>query len=213
MVVYVRNDPVNLIDPDGRFAQVPRVFSPLFNPTMITIIVGMEEYSDDGSDYDIESGQYQKPDPACKNKEAVAFVHEHQADAAAIAKQLNTKTEFVLGLSARETGYGQGRFATEGNNFFSLQTRVANEGDTPTTLLPFSTGWLQAQDDPLVFVAKYESYLDSAKSFASIHGDVVKGIEDAGQFLGALKNAGFNNNPDFTNTNVIDMVKRRMECP
>jgi hypothetical protein len=60
--------------------------------------------------------------------------------------------------------------------------------------------------------ATYASYLDSAKSFAAIYGDDVRGIQNAGEFLTALKNAGFNDNPDFTDTGVIDMVKRRMPC-
>jgi hypothetical protein len=213
LVVYVRNDPVNLVDPDGndwectRYSEgfcvavgwVPPYASPRPSPQAGTLA-------------EFDDRKMQSTDKACNNKEAVGFVQKHKADAAAIAKELNTKTEFILGLSARETGYGVGRFATEGNNFFSLETRVAHKGDTPTHLFPNSTGWIQAKDDPLVFVATYASYLDSAKSFAAIYGDDVRGIQNAGEFLAALKKAGFNDNPDFTDTGVIDMVKRRMLC-
>jgi len=41
----------------------------------------------------------------------------------------------------------------------------------------------------------------------------VRGIQDAEKFLEALKNAYFNSSADFTDTDVINMTKRKMECP
>jgi RHS repeat-associated protein len=147
----------------------------------------------------------------CNNQAAVNFVKSHEGDAAAVAKTLNVPTENVLGLSARESAYGAGRFAQEGNAFFNLEKTVA-VGQTPT-LAPFSTGYLSALSAPQTFVFTYPSYLASAKSFAAVYGKAAQGIRDPQAFLSALKKAGFNSGKDFTDPSTINMTKARMGCP
>src|SRR5271155_4104401 len=48
----------------------------------------------------------------------LTFIHTHIEPATEIAKALDLRPEQILGLSALESGYGCGRFAEEGNNFF-----------------------------------------------------------------------------------------------
>ncbi len=154
-----------------------------------------------------------KPNP-CNNQSAVNFVKAHQADASAVANKLNVPTENVLGLSAKESAWGTGRFAQEGNAFFNMEVKVPHIGDTPTSLAPFSNGSLQASGDPRVFVFTYANYLASAKSFAAAWGSAVQGIKDPRQFLTALRKAGFNTvDKGFTDPKTIDMTKARMNCP
>src|SRR6185437_3290432 len=108
----------------------------------------------------------------------------------------------VLGLSARESGYGTSTF-TSGNAFFNLETKVAKVGQTPNNMFPYSNGWMQAGKDPLVFVAKYPDYYASALGFFSRYGSSVRGIQDPTAFLTALKNAGFNKGSGFTDPKVL----------
>jgi len=151
----------------------------------------------------------------CNDRRAVSFVHAHQADAAAIAQTLGVPTENVLGLSARESGWGTGRFA-QYNAFFDMEKTVSKKvplGQKPSTLLPGSNGWEAALRSPRTFVATYANYLDSASSFATVYGGAVRGKTKPGDFLKALLNAGFNGDSAFTNPGAINMTKARMGCP
>jgi RHS repeat-associated protein len=157
----------------------------------------------------------QKPNKLCNNQDAVRFAKTHEADAAKVAKQLNVPTENVLGLSARESGWGTGGFAKSVNAFFNLETKVSpsQAGTPPSWLFPSSNGWAQAAGDNRVFVGGYANYLASAQSFASVWGKYVKGISDPKSFLTALKSHGFNGGNDFTDPATINAAKGRMNCP
>jgi flagellum-specific peptidoglycan hydrolase FlgJ len=88
-------------------------------------------------------------------------------------------TANILGLSALESGWGKGRFAKEGNNFFSLHY--------PASL---AIGSLPAKGDKNVLVAKFASYADSAESFRLDYGSIVQNISDPAGFARALQDAG-----------------------
>ena len=134
-----------------------------------------------------------------------------------MAQLLEGPTENILGLSGRETTYGTSRFAFEGNAFFSMERRVnvkaGQDPQPPTFLFPFSTGWMQAEDDKAVFMAKYPSFLASAQSFAAVYGNAARGIQNPVDFLTALQKAGFNSNPSFLSPATINNTRVRMQCP
>ena len=67
-------------------------------------------------------------DKACNNTGAVRFVQQYLKECELIAKQLDVPVENILGLAAKESFYGQGRIATEYNNYFSMHGPVM----TPT---------------------------------------------------------------------------------
>ncbi len=58
-------------------------------------------------------------DKACNNTEAVRFIQKYKNDCEIIANQLEVPVEFILAVAAKESRYGQGRIATEYNNFFN----------------------------------------------------------------------------------------------
>jgi hypothetical protein len=117
----------------------------------------------------------------------LTFIKIHLNDAIAIANLANILPEEVLGISGLESGWGDGRFAVEGNNFFSLHAPA-----------PYETGTITAKGDAKVQVAKFASYLDSGKAFAnSKKGHLIKGIKDPVHFATVLqKYCGFGWEPD-----------------
>lgn len=148
----------------------------------------------------------------CNVKEPMEFIRIHKADASDVASDLGVPTAFLLGLSGKESQWGAGRFAVQGNAFFNMEIRL-KLGLKPTTLPSYATGYLQAQDDQQVFVFTYPNYAASAKSFADKYGNAVRGIQDPGRFLTALRNVGFNTaDPDFTNPQTINNTTTRMKC-
>lgn len=117
----------------------------------------------------------------CNAVDAVAFVHKYRADCEPVAKQLAVPVENILGLAAQESQYGRGRIASEYNNYFSMHA--------PSPLQVRSES---AKNNPKVKVAVFNSFADSARSFAMRYGPSVKGISDPKQFGEALVKAGFN---------------------
>ena len=108
------------------------------------------------------------------------WINEHKEDATVVAKELEVTTAAILGLSAVESGWGKGRFAKEGNNFFGQH--APQPGALPETI--------QASGDAKIKMATYSSYLASAKSFATAYGHLVKGVKDSATFVARLQNAG-----------------------
>src|SRR6266567_327857 len=53
------------------------------------------------------------------NAQKLDWIAAHKADAAKVAAELEVSVADILGLSALESGWGTGRFARQGNNFFS----------------------------------------------------------------------------------------------
>jgi hypothetical protein len=81
----------------------------------------------------------------------------------------------ALALSAIETGWGTGRFATQGNDFFNLETCWAPGKPQPAFRYAYQAGWIQAQlpSDSCgkglhyALVASYASVLNSFLSVAA----------------------------------------------
>jgi hypothetical protein len=89
---------------------------------------------------------------------------------------------------------------------------VNNEGDTPSQLLPFSNGWMPALGSKATFVATRSNYLNSAKRFAALYGNAVRGTQNPTDFFKALQKAGFNDSPTFLDPTVLNNMKTRMQC-
>ena len=147
---------------------------------------------------------------ACNALEAVAFVKKFKADCLPIAQQLAVPVEYILGLAAEESLYGKGRIASEYNNYFSLHAPA-----------PFETREESARADPKVKVAVFDSFTQSARSFAAKYGSYVKNANTPEAFADALVSSHFNSG-DASNggrsgfktylVGIIAQVKARMEC-
>ncbi|EDR8206791.1 hypothetical protein GRN67_002004 [Salmonella enterica subsp. enterica serovar Weltevreden] len=149
-------------------------------------------------------------DKACNNTEAVRFIQKYKNDCEIIANQLEVPVEFILAVAAKESLYGQGRIATEYNNFFSMHGPAQ---------LQLSKVHPQGSHD--VWVATYTSFLNCAKSFAIRFGSAVRKIKDPKQFAQALIESRFNSGKSSNGGHtgyaselvaMIGMVKRRMAC-
>jgi hypothetical protein len=106
------------------------------------------------------------------------FVDAHLADAQAAADKLGVPVENILGLSALESGWGEGNsFVTEGNNYFGIHYPA-----------PFATGYMVSVTG--VRVATFASYADSLGSFVAISGSAVQGKGNPEEFAAALQNSG-----------------------
>ena len=92
--------------------------------------------------------------------------------------QLGVPVENVLGISALESGWGDSRFATQGNNYFGIHYPA-----------PFATGYLVAGQSG-VRVATFANYTDSLRSFAAISGNDVQGVSNPRDFAAALYDSG-----------------------
>jgi hypothetical protein len=106
----------------------------------------------------------QKDSPREKS-DVMNFFVEHRKDAAIIAASLDVPTEMILGLSGAETLWGKGRFAVQGNNYFSLH---AGRG------LPYQKGSIPYGKNKNM--ASFGSFLDSGRAFAALYSDTVRGI-------------------------------------
>jgi RHS repeat-associated protein len=204
---YAGGDPVNRRDPSGRFSAL------LYAPPNDDIGDGWDfgDDEDGGGEGDPcfadEFGF--GPDPACYVGAPVAaqpdpdsgpasncppkyrsWINAHGADASAVASPLGTTEADVLGLSALESGWGSGPFVGQGRNaYFDLETLKTQKNPNPK-LLPFSTGWATASENPNKLVATYDSYLNSAKSFAAVEGRLIKGVTDPARFATILQQQG-----------------------
>jgi len=151
------------------------------------------------------------PTNPCNNTNAVKFVKKYRPDCQPIADRLKVPVENILGLAAQESQYGEGRIASEYNNYFSMHAPA-----------PLQTGEAAALKDPKVKVAKFASFAQSAQSFEQRFGAAVKGKADPEDFGEALVSAKFNSGDAATGgrggfapylAGIIKMVKARMACP
>ena len=113
-------------------------------------------------------------DPTTLMKED--FVRKHLEDAQRAADRLHVPVEFILGLSALESGWGGGRFARDGNDFLNMHSPA-----------PFATGSMAAKRGNAE-VATYASYAQCLESFIARYGASVQGVTDPTKFLSILQN-------------------------
>ncbi len=114
-------------------------------------------------------------DPTTLMKEN--FVRKHLEDAQRAADRLHVPVEFILGLSALESGWGkEDRFARDGNNFLNMHSPA-----------PFATGSMAAKRGNAE-VATYASYAQCLESFIARYGASVQGVTDPTKFLSILQN-------------------------
>ena len=98
----------------------------------------------------------------------------------------------VLALSAIESGWGGGRFASQGNDFFNLETVWKHGTPIPGPKYAYQTGWLQAKEmftsgpskGGYALVATYNSASDSFNSLAATLGTYFQGVTDPATFGG-----------------------------
>jgi hypothetical protein len=230
---YVAGDPVNYYDPAGMDACSGNYGVPCFSITVVRFLyfLWLRSFGGGGGGswdlpvpeaaepielpepgLDLESGPGESAiRPECdprrdSNARILTFIAKYRKDAAAVAEQLGTTTEAILGLSALESRWGKSRFAQEGNNFFGLHWPAS-----------FALGYLVAQDNPAVNVAIFSSYRTSAESFAKDYGKYVRGLTDPTDFARALKDSRMFGvgapRYDEDLADAIRAVARRMDCP
>jgi hypothetical protein len=149
-------------------------------------------------------------DKWCGNHEAVGFVLKYYDDASKLAKEVDVPVENILGLAAQESQYGQGRIASELENYFSMHAPA-----------PMQTGEETALKDKKVRVAKFKSFYQSGQSFVARYGSAIRGKADPVEFGRALVAAGFNSGDSTIGgrsgfapylAGIIGAVKHRTAC-
>ena len=125
------------------------------------------------------------------NAQAINWISQHGADAAAAAKTIVSTEAIILGLSAVESGWGGGDFVTGKynngvpiNNFFSQHAPAPNENGTVT---------INGN-----YMATYASNAASATGFdMSKAGFLITNVQNATTAATTLQNAGlYGINPD-----------------
>jgi len=158
----------------------------------------------------VEKGKHMSRNP-CNSVDAVLFINKFRFDCVPIATQLSVPLENILGLAAQESEYGRGRIASEYNNYFSMHAPA-----------PLQIRAEAAKKAPNVKVAVFNSFADSAKSFAIRYGHLVIGKSDPKAFAEALVRGGFNpgnaeqgGRAGFANylAEIIVQVRSRITCP
>lgn len=226
---YAGNDPINNVDPSGNFfffaflaaaagsattvSAVTVTASALTATTIIaaTTVTLSAAYLIANSPSLKRPGGNSSTDKACNNRNAVDFAHQHQADAAQIARDLGVSPDYILGLSANESGWGTGRFAVQGNNFFSLHGGSKQ---------PFAIGSILATGTNKASMSTFPSYLASGRSFAAQYGQDVRGARTAQEFVNGLKKRFNKGVPPLGDRQFesktlgsISMAGRRVKCP
>jgi RHS repeat-associated protein len=148
-------------------------------------------------------------DPPCKcgNKQCCKYIQDHGSDSATVASGLGLPgpdgEAEILAVSSIESGWGLGNFVVAGNrivlpdgtpyislggnNFFSLH-------EIKGTLLPYSVGWnmiTPSHSPSNDGMAVYNSYLDSAKSFADRNRAFIQNQTNPADFGLVLGKHGF----------------------
>ena len=230
LVVYVRNDPVNKVEPDGRLWQTV-----CFGPGDCKDVWVEGETDTWGwwfrghQDDFINPPQNMVPKQCDRANEANArvlnFMDEHTEDAKAIAVVANVPYEMILAVSAQETQWGTQGIAVavdpDGNmtnNFFGLH--VCNADDQHHYVN--QTGVYKTTGTPPVYVAEFSAdsgFLDSGMAFAgTTAGKSIGGMKliDVNNFATTLHNHGYGT--DDANyvrklSAVLKSIKSRENCP
>ena len=105
------------------------------------------------------------------------FVTAHLSDAEEAAGGSGVTAAEILGLAGLESGWGRGRFATIGNNFFGLHAPAL-----------YQTGAIPAAIPP-VKMAVFNSFYTAAKSFVD-RNNYLYGVKDPQEFAKDLQTIG-----------------------
>jgi uncharacterized protein RhaS with RHS repeats len=150
-----------------------------------------------------------------KNKAYIDYIRLHGADATVIANNLDLPPEFILGLSAEESGGSgfqeQSRVVIYAQNYFSLHGNPPkgfhlDPGDV-------GGGFYRSQQDGYVIV--FKDYLDSGMYFANKYKKLIDGQQDATTFATLLHHHGYGVGnerfvPDLVS--IIKEMQKRMKC-
>lgn len=146
----------------------------------------------------------------CNYAVAVSFVHKYEKACQAVAIRLDVPVENILGLAAQESEYGQGRIATDLNNYFSMHAPAK-----------YQIGAEPPKKNPKIKVAKFATFEQCAESFEYKFGDAVRGKKDPAEFAQALIRAKYNSGDSSTGgrtgfamylVGIIKAVKVRLSC-
>lgn len=183
----------------------------------------------------------------CGATNVIDFINAHMTDVTTVAptlftnpaptstvpwaQQLSYMEQNILGLSAKETGWGTNTFV-KGNGYFSFEEKIngavyengpKKPCTSPTNPQPPSTtnwwgqtGWMQAGQDPCVFMATYPSFLVSAQSFAASNiGIAARNSFDQTAFTNIVWSLYHASNPKDKQAlfGTITSVKQRWGCP
>ena len=220
---YVGGDPVNYVDAGGLFRQIPPSSTgPSVPPppsqyggangSAVTFNSG-PNLGDDDEDAPPQGGPCNMNNPL--NAQAINWISAHSKDASDAAGKLGTTEAIILGLSAYESGWGNGDFVTGKynngiaiNNFFSQHAPAPNENGTVT---------INGN-----YMATYASYAASATGFTmSASGQLIQGVTDPGTAIKDLQDAGLyginrdgSKVADFVQnvTDTINFIARRFGC-
>jgi hypothetical protein len=116
------------------------------------------------------------------------FVEAHIVDAQKAANKLHVPVEYILGISALESGWGEERLPKATNNYFGIHY--------PS---PRAIGFELSKKPPHAKISKFLSYGDGANEFADRFAHIISGIRDPQQFASILqRRAKFGINADGT---------------
>ncbi len=150
-----------------------------------------------------------KPFNYCADKNAVGFVKSHLADAQALANKLGVPPQFVLAVSADESGYGGAPAALGANNFFGIHagTYATAAGSTgPWSANPVLAAWAQGTD----------GFLGSGEAFVSIaNSDNASGVKDPRAFFTDIHAQFGVGTPNYVSDmlSILKAVTARLRCP
>ncbi len=170
---YVRNDPVNMMDPDGRFFESP--FVTLCNPNAEGEIVCNTEIIDRGPVFPNDTYQKpRKPDPCSADKRR--FFDWLSKPLSGMAKDLNVDRDFLFALAAKEGGWNDEALDHNQplNNPFGVNKIVNGQAAGNKS---------------------YSSVTDAVKDWESLFGDRVGGVKTMNDFINGLQHSGRGKRP------------------
>ena len=243
LVVYVRNDPVNRIDPDGKEDQhvisdwgggwwaedyywedeeghsgADHYFGYIApresDDPFVSRRAIMADPVDEGGGDDPAGIDYCSSNPT--NDRAKAYFNSHLADAQKMAKDVGMPYEVILAVAAAETTWGSEGIFKPTNNWFGLH--VNNEKDT--NRYANQTGTFKAtQDGWVATFADASGFYDSGMAFAKAKaGQLIKGmtLDDSLKIAGTLHVNGYGTtNQGYVAlfTGVLNRVIGTSKCP
>lgn len=141
------------------------------------------------------------------NKAVLAFIRRYLSDTETVAKGLNVRAEWILGLAATESDYGTSSIAKNANNFFGQAAGASG-----------SIGVYVTKKGARV--SKFADYKSSARSFARDFGNLVRNKKTVEEFVKSLvpkfntTDPKTNGNPKFVEDTMggVGAVLKRMPC-